>query len=58
MPYISLISPPGRAKSQYPPLSLMCIAGYLRKHNIEVDIIDFKTSPYEHFNKTDIVIFI
>lgn len=55
MPYISLISPPGRAKSQYPPLSLMCIAGYLRKHNIEVDIIDFKTSPYEHFNKTDIV---
>ena len=53
---VCLVVPQGRTTSLIPPLALMCIAGYLIKHDIKTNIIDLKTSPYnETFDKNEII---
>lgn len=54
MAYVSLINSPSRASSTRPPISLMGLAAYLEKNDIDVNIIDIKTNPYKPFLVRDI----
>lgn len=52
---VSLVTPPRRVNLLIPPLSLMYIAAYLKKHKIKTNIIDIKTDPYKPFDRRTVI---